>query len=537
LARLGCVRGMTCPGTKYWSANAGTGSLHRMRLTIRAKLVTGLVGVLLVGTVASIGVLSMISRSVDQLDAVIAREDVAAVKAVEVRLAMLEIGDAMRGFLLDPTNQAELARKSAADSTLTLRIQELKQLAPSKDVIQKLEQITTFDASKLNPLAGDILELARTGKTTPARDKFDSEYLGARGAEAAIMDDLERASQHDKDTAVAKAASNQSRARVASAILIVVVLLFGFLISMQLAGRIAAPIVDATENLKRMASGDLSGRMTIKATDEIGEMARHFNGFADEIERVIRSVRSGATALTGASGQMAATAANLSQGTSDQAASVQQTTASLEQMSASITQNADNSRVTEQAALSGAQDAEQGGHAARETTVAMKTIAQKISIIEDIAYQTNLLALNAAIEAARAGENGKAFAVVAIEVRKLAERSQTAATEISELATTSVGVAQRSGALLEELVPAIRRTAGLVQEVAAASREQTAGVNQINQAMSQVDQVTQRTAAAAEELASTSQEVAAQAESLEQLVSFFKIDDHDRGAVAAGAAA
>jgi methyl-accepting chemotaxis protein len=273
---------------------------------------------------------------------------------------------------------------------------------------------------------------------------------------------------------------------------------------------------------ERLAGGDLGAGVRPRSEKDV--LGRALAGMVEKLSQVIGEVRSGASALSSASSQVSSTAQNLSQGTSEQAAAVEETTSSLEQMSASIAQNADGSRRMEQMARRGAADAESTGAAVRETVAAMQSIARRISIIEEIAYQTNLLALNAAIEAARAGEHGKGFAVVATEVRKLAERSQTAAQEIGELAVSSVQVAERSGGLLGELVPAIRSTAELVQEVAAASDEQAAGVRQVNRAMSEVDQVAQRNASAAEELSSAAEEMAAQAESLHDLVAFFRLN-------------
>jgi methyl-accepting chemotaxis protein len=286
---------------------------------------------------------------------------------------------------------------------------------------------------------------------------------------------------------------------------------------------ISRPLAAAVGLSERIARGDFRETVTVGREDEVGRLLASMRAMSEKMSQTIAEVIGGANGVASASAQLSATAQGLSQGTSEQAACAEETTSSLEEMSASLTQNAENTRQMEQMALKGAKEVEESRHAVAETVDAMKTITAKISIIDEIAYQTNLLALNAAIEAARAGQHGRGFAVVATEVRKLAERSQTAAQEISGLASTSVKVAERSGQFLTDLVPAIRKTAELVQEVAAASREQAAGVAQVNKAMVQVDQVTQRNASAAEELASTAEELTAQAESLQQLMAFFRV--------------
>jgi methyl-accepting chemotaxis protein len=244
-----------------------------------------------------------------------------------------------------------------------------------------------------------------------------------------------------------------------------------------------------------------------------------------KLAETMAEVRTGAATVSTAAEQVASSSASVSQGTSEQAAAAEETTTYLDQMGTTIGQNAENSRTMEQMAIKAAREAEEGGQAVKRTVEAMKDIAAKVGIIEEIAYQTNLLALNAAIEAARAGEHGRGFAVVAAEVRKLAERSRTAAKEINVQATASVKTAERSGELLDGLVPAIRKTEALVRGVAAASVEQSRTVSQVSEAMKQMNTTTQGSAATAEQLASTAEELASQAESLQQLIASFRLPD------------
>jgi methyl-accepting chemotaxis protein len=295
------------------------------------------------------------------------------------------------------------------------------------------------------------------------------------------------------------------------------------LLAVGLARALSRSIEQISHTLQRLSKGEFDASVPpeLGSVAELRNMSTQFGAFVSEFTRVLTSVRSAANALVAASSQVSSASQALSQGTTEQATSVQEITANLEQMNAIINQNASNSGETRRIAVKGAREAEESGQAVQETVKAMHKIADRVGIIEEIARQTNLLALNAAIGAARAGEQGRGFSVVAIEVRKLSERSQAAAKEIGEMATTSVRVAERSGALLGELLPSIRKTAELVEEVAAGSSEQATGVQQINRAMSQVDQVTERSATAAEQLASTAEEMTAQAQALRDLVSAF----------------
>ncbi|MEE4297446.1 MAG: methyl-accepting chemotaxis protein [Wenzhouxiangella sp.] len=278
---------------------------------------------------------------------------------------------------------------------------------------------------------------------------------------------------------------------------------------------------------KEVAQGNLDVR--IAEGNKTGILAALVE-MVDQLRRIVSEVRTNADGLASASEEVSATAQSLSQSSSEQAASVEETSASVEQISSSIAQNAENARVTDTMAIKSAEQGKEGGEAVAQTVDAMRNIADKISIIEDIAYQTNLLALNAAIEAARAGEHGKGFAVVAAEVRKLAERSQVASQEISGLASNSVAVAERAGSLLKDIVPSIAKTADLVQEIAAASNEQAEGTGQITTSMGQMDQITQQNASASEELASTAEEMSSQAQQLQDMMSFFKLEIGRRGA-------
>ena len=286
---------------------------------------------------------------------------------------------------------------------------------------------------------------------------------------------------------------------------------------------VISPIQDVQRVMGAMEQGDMTQSITQSYQGDFDTLKQAINNTIAKLSETVGQIITAADALSNAAGQVSATAQSLSQSSSEQAASVEETTASLEQMTASVNQNTENAKVTDNMASKSAKEASEGGEAVGKTVDAMKSIADKIGIIDDIAYQTNLLALNAAIEAARAGEHGKGFAVVAAEVRKLAERSQVAAQEIGELAGSSVKMAERAGHLLEEMVPSIQKTSDLVQEIASASQEQSSGVAQINNAMGQLNKATQQNASASEELAATAEELGGQAGQLQQLMEFFAL--------------
>jgi len=404
------------------------------------------------------------------------------------------------------------------------------------------EEMKILDGSLQNPerrkLLQESVELARTyteafNKLTGiifSRNEIITSKLDVIGP--AIANDVEQVKlsvMTDQDRLGPALQAINAQAMTTLVSLTTIALLAAVLTTLFIIRSIMKQLGKDPAELAYIAKTISEGNLTLAFDQNAAGVYGHMRTMAGQLISVVGCVRDGSTNVASGSEQLSSSAQSLSQGATEQAASIQEVSASIQQMSSNIQQNTGNSVATEEIATKSASEADESGTAVNEAVVAMKDIAEKISIIEEIARQTNLLALNAAIEAARAGEHGKGFAVVAAEVRKLAERSGVAAGEISELSGSTVSVAEKAGRLLEELVPNIKKTADLVREISAASNEQNAGAEQIGRAVTQLDTVIQQNAAAAEEMASTSEELTGQSSQLEQTIAFFNVDGNGNG--------
>jgi methyl-accepting chemotaxis protein len=496
-----------------------------MKIAMRLALANGVLLLILAGLIwISIANLAKIQANLERIVMV---NNVRIEQSNEMSTSISEISINLRNILLDPAvDKRQEYVKRIADfraryGEASKKVAELTSPddTKGKELIAKI----TAALDLARPANSKVIELALAGKDAEGIQVMNKEARPAvRTCLTLLTEQVVHAKERNK-MRYEQALAAYHEARTTMFALGALALALAVLITFLLARSITRPLQQAVQVADKLSQGDLTMEVKAESADETGDLLRAMGAMVLRLREIVAEVTTAADNVAAGSTELSSSSEVMSQGASEQAAAAEEASSAMEEMSSNIKQNADNATQTEKIAVKSASDARDGGQAVAQTVAAMKDIAVKINIIEEIARQTNLLALNAAIEAARAGEHGKGFAVVASEVRKLAERSQQAAAGISELSVSSVQIAEKAGAMLGTMVPDIQKTAELVQEISASSREQDSGAEQINKAMQQLDMVIQQNASAAEEMSSTAEELSSQAEQLQSAISFFNV--------------
>ena len=517
-------------------------NLRNFKIGARLGLGFGLLLALLAGLII-IGLINMASINASLVE-IVESNNVKVDAVNDMRDAQRKVSIAVGNIVIMP----DQAQKIEQDKAVAIAREDYAKAAKVLHKLVRREEgkalLAHIDSagSEALPLMDKAKQLGLEGKTEDALHALLTEATPAANKWQAALHEMLAHQEENNHKAELAAASDYARAKTLLIGLGILAGVLGIAISWLVSRSITVPMQKAVEIAQTVAAGDLTSQITTDGMDETGQLLTALKDMNAKLHDIVGQVRGGTDTIATASSQIAAGNMDLSSRTEEQASSLEETASSMEELTSTVKQNADNARQASALASSASDVASRGGAVVSQVVQTMgsinesaKKIVDIISVIDGIAFQTNILALNAAVEAARAGEQGRGFAVVAAEVRNLAQRSASAAKEIKTLISDSVEqvdagsrLVDQAGATMNEVVESVRRVNDIISEITAASGEQSAGIEQINQAIIQMDTVTQQNASLVEEAAAAAESMQDQAKQLSDVVSIFKLNEQVR---------